>query len=102
MATMFSGCISLVSLDLSYFDTSQVVQIQYMFKNSISLKYLDLSNFNLEKVKRMENMFENCKNIEYINFRKTNINNDLEKGDNIFLGTSNNFIICTQSSLLIS
>ena len=102
MATMFSGCISLVSLDLSYFDTSQVVQIQYMFKNSISLKYLNLSNFNLEKVNRMENMFENCKNIEYINFGNTNINNNLENRDNIFLGTSKNFIICTQSSLLIS
>ena len=47
MNFMFSDCSSLVSLDLSGFDTSNVREMNAMFSNCSSLVFLDLSGFTL-------------------------------------------------------
>ena len=57
---MFSGCSSLDSLDLSNFDTSQVMQMDYMFSGCSSLTSLNLTNFNTSQVTLMDSMFMNC------------------------------------------
>ena len=64
---MFSCCYSLVSIDLSSFDTSNVLNMQSMFSGCNSLVSLDLSNFNTSKVERMGSMFVNCWSLIYIN-----------------------------------
>nr|WP_220431722.1 BspA family leucine-rich repeat surface protein [Segatella copri] len=60
MGYMFQDCISLMSLDLSHFDTSKVTDMSYMFANCSSLTSLDLSHFDTSKVTGMSYMFANC------------------------------------------
>ena len=60
MSAMFFNCKSLISLDLSNFDTSQVTNMQSMFYNGWSLASLDLSNFDTSQVANMDSMFMGC------------------------------------------
>ena len=63
MSNMFSGCKSLIDLDLSNFDTKKVTNMENMFLDCISLKNLDLLNFNTSNVVIMCRMFYNCKSL---------------------------------------
>ena len=63
MDYMFSDCSSLVSLDLSNFNTINVEIMGYMFGDCSSLVSLDLSNFNTSNVKNMESMFYGCSSL---------------------------------------
>ena len=66
MNGMFDGCKKLSSLDLSSFDTSNIVQMANMFRNCKALTVLDLSNFNTLKVTTMQNMFKWCSSLQNI------------------------------------
>ena len=66
MASMFSGCSALTSIDLSTFDTSAVADMSSMFKDCSSLSLLNLNNFNTSAVTTMANMFDGCSNIKLI------------------------------------
>ena len=57
---MFSRCSSLVTVDLSSFDTSNVVRMSGMFSSCRSLVSLNLSNFNTSNVVDMQGMFFQC------------------------------------------
>ena len=59
MIGMFYGCSSLLSLDLSNFNTQNVASMEGMFFNCSSLSS-DLSNFNTQNVKSMIYMFYSC------------------------------------------
>ena len=50
---MFEGCISLKELDVSNWDTSEVINMEGMFGGCASLKELDVSNWNTSKVTNM-------------------------------------------------
>ena len=63
MSGMFINCISLTSLIISNFNTSNVVFMNSMFRNCISLKNLNLNNFVGTKIEFIESMFENCENL---------------------------------------
>ena len=54
---MFYGCNSLISLDLSKFNTQNVTNMGYMFYNCESLISLNILKFNTQNVTNMENMF---------------------------------------------
>ena len=54
---MFYGCSSLTSLDLSNFNTSNVIDMNNMFYGCSSLTSLDLSNFDTSNVLFMNYMF---------------------------------------------
>ena len=60
MSSMFYGCSSLTSLDLSNFNTSSVMNMSSMFFMCSYLTSLDLSSFNTSKVTSMERMFLQC------------------------------------------
>ena len=60
MTSMFWGCSALSSLDLSNFNTANVMYMGNMFFNCSALSSLTLSNFNTEKVESMGNLFEGC------------------------------------------
>ena len=47
MEGMFSGCDSLINLDLSNFDTSNLRNMKYMFHECDNLASVDLSGFAL-------------------------------------------------------
>ena len=63
---MFYECSSLTSLNLSSFNTNNVINMECMFSECSSLTFLNLSNFNSKYVINMEYMFlgvnkKNCK-----------------------------------------
>ena len=57
MGIMFHGMSSLTSLNLSNFDTSKVTNMQWIFFGMRSLTTLNLSSFNTSKVTDMSYMF---------------------------------------------
>lgn len=57
---MFAECGFLTEVDLSAFDTSNVVNMEAMFTGCEKLKSLDLSKFNTSKVTNMLCMFSDC------------------------------------------
>ena len=71
MNSMFSGCSSLINLDLSSFHTFNVIDMSYMFSKCSSLIILDLSNFITSDVEKMTQMFFECTsltNLDLSNF----------------------------------
>lgn len=64
MPCMFSGCRSLIDLDLSSFDTHNVKFMQCMFEWCTSLKNLDISGLDTSNVRYMNNMFWHCESLQ--------------------------------------
>jgi len=46
---MFNGCSSLKDINLSNFNTQNVINMNAMFERCSSLKEINLSNFNTQK-----------------------------------------------------
>jgi len=90
---MFYGCSSLISLNLSNFDTSNVNSMSSMFSGCSSLISLNLSNFNTSNVNSMSSMFSGCANLEYINLINFNESRLIFRAY-IFEGVPNNFVVC--------
>ncbi|EQA5415609.1 BspA family leucine-rich repeat surface protein [Enterococcus faecalis] len=63
MEGMFSGCSGLTSLDVSKFDTSAVTSMEGMFSGCSSLSSLDVSKFNTSQVTSMTSMFNGCSSL---------------------------------------
>jgi surface protein len=77
MGFMFYECQSLKSLDLSSLNTSNVYNMTGMFSKCSSLESLDLSSFNTMKVRGMNYMFYYCESLQSINlssFNTINVN----------------------------
>ena len=66
MGYMFRRCDSLISLDLSYFDTSQATRMTSMFDGS-ALVDLNLSSFDTSQVTNMNEMFSWCSDLISVN-----------------------------------
>ena len=66
MNYMFQSCPKLTSIDVSHFDTSKVTDMTQMFNGCYSLTSLDLSSFNTSKVTDMLWMFHSCINLQTI------------------------------------
>ena len=54
MSDMFRNCSLLKELNISNFNTNNVIYMSYMFRNCSLLKKLNLSNFNTKNVTDME------------------------------------------------
>ena len=72
---MFYGGDNIISIDLSSFDTKNIINMKNMFMFCINLKSIDLSNFNTTNVENMENMFYRCKNLIKLNLTSFDIKN---------------------------
>ena len=73
---LFSECSSLISIDLSNFNTNNVTNMSSMFYRCSSLKNIVLSNFKTQNVTDMCSMFDGCsslKNIDLFNFNTQNV-----------------------------
>ena len=75
MISMFGDCSSLTSLDLSSFNTSKVIYMSSMFDGCSSLTSLDLSNFNTSNVIDMQLMFNNCSSLTSLDLSNLNTSN---------------------------
>ena len=72
MSSMFSGCSSLESLDLSHFDTRNVTDMTAMFEDCSSLESLDLSHFDTQNLATMGWMFVDCSSLKELNLSSFN------------------------------
>ena len=75
MERMFSYCSSLTSLDLTSFSTSKVTDMSDMFYNCSSLTSLDLSSFNTMNVTSMFQMFSYCESLIALDLSSFNTSN---------------------------
>ena len=76
MCNMFGICSSLTVLDVSRFNTSNVTDMRAMFYNCSSLTNLDVANFNTSKVTNMSYMFRSCSGLtglDLTNFNTANV-----------------------------
>ena len=71
---MFYRCFSLTNLNLSYFNTQNVINMSHMFEFCISLTNLNLSNFNTQNVTNMSSIFKYCNSLTKNNI----ITNDIK------------------------
>ena len=84
---MFVNCYSLISIDVSNFNTSSLTNLGTMFCNCTSLKSIDLSNFDTSNVQYMDNLFNGCKNLTYLNLSNFDTSNVIYM-HNMFKGCS--------------
>lgn len=66
---MFANCYNLVNLDLSSFNTAKVNYMDSMFSGCSSLERLDLSSFTQNTLYTIYNMFDNCVSLEFLDIR---------------------------------
>ena len=80
MNSMFSRCGNLKNINFSSFDTGRVTDMSCMFFGSKNLEDIDLSSFDTRNVINIENMFASCdnlKNIDLSSFDTRNVINML-------------------------
>ena len=65
---LFRGCGNIISIDLSSFDSSEVIDMVQMFSICYQLKEVNLNNLNILKVKNMSHLFNKCFDLEKITF----------------------------------
>ncbi len=87
MEGMFAYMSSLTSLDVSNFDTSNVTDMSNMFNAMSSLTSLDVSNFDTSKVTNMNNMFSEMLNLTTIYSNSFDISS-LENSEGMFWNTT--------------
>jgi len=66
LTAFLQGCISLTDVDLSSFNTANVTGMVSMFNNCCSLEKLDVSGFDTSKVERMSYMFAYCNKLKQL------------------------------------
>ena len=72
---MFSECKYLTNINLSNFNTQNVINMSFMFKECESLTNINLSNFNTQNVADISFMFYRCKSLRNIDLSKFNTQN---------------------------
>ena len=88
---MFQNLVNIVYIDLSGFDTSQVVKMNYMFYGCHSLTSIVLGTFDTKKVENMGSIFYECnslKEIDVSGFDTSSVTNMASMFSDCFLLTS--------------
>ena len=85
MNEIFSGCSSLIELDLSNFKIHDNIPINYLFSGCSSLKELNISNFTGLNISNSKRMFYGCSSLINLNIPFIYIN-DKNKFEKIFEG----------------
>jgi len=75
MSYMFDGCSNLTNINLSSFNTQNVRYMSCMFYGCSKLTNIDLSSFNTQNVIYMSYMFDGCSNLTNINLSSFNTQN---------------------------
>ena len=67
MRNMFYNCSSLTNLDLSSFDTFNVIDMSFLFDNCRLIEDINLENLNTSNTVFMRGMFNGCQSLAHIN-----------------------------------
>ena len=93
---------SIIDIDLSLFDTSEIISMKSMFANCYYLKNINLQNKNLSKVTIISEIFINCENLQNVSFNNIDASNIIYM-ESIFTNCKNltniNFINVNFSSI---
>ena len=71
---MFYKCLNLKNIDLTFFDTTNIINMSHMFAYN-KLKNIDLSTFKTIKVEKMDYLFAYCENLEQIDLTSFDTSN---------------------------
>ena len=85
---MFYRCSSLISIDISSFNTKKVKIMDKMFYRCSSLISLNLSHFNTQSISSMKSMFNGCSSLTSIDLSNAIIGTK-NKFNSLFYGCSN-------------
>ena len=77
---IFCGCDSLISIDLSNFNTKNVTNMRNMFYFCNLLSSIDLTNFNTQNVTNLKSMFSYCNSLSSLNLSNFNTQNVTNMG----------------------
>ena len=88
MNNLFGYCSGLTFLDLSGFDTSRVERMSYMFANCTQLEAVDITGLDARNVIEMQYMFQGCKNLVFLDLSTCNTGR-AEHMNNMFAGCTN-------------
>ena len=95
MASLFADCNLAKSLDLSDFNTSQVVSMNKMFSGCSSLIELNLINFDVSKVNNLASMFYNCNSITSLDLSSFELISDIStRNEDRIIELENMFLNC--------
>ena len=86
---MFNQCNSLITLNISSFNTSSAEDMDHMFSSCHSIKELDISSFNTGNVVDMEKMFDNMFSLTTIYASENFTVEKVTKGSNMFINDAN-------------
>ena len=64
MRGMFQSCESLKKINLSTFNTQNVIDMSFLFYKCKSLTSIDLSNFTIQNFTNIEKIFFGCKSLK--------------------------------------
>ena len=84
MGRLFFLCHSLVSLDLSHFDASNVVEMDSTFRESRNLITVNLTNFDASKVVYMGGLFKDCSSLISLDMSTFKTSDELRDTRNMF------------------
>ena len=95
-------CKSLVNIDLSKIDTSEVRDMSEMFSGCESVAYIDISKFNIGKVERHKDMFKGCKKLRVIKADEGNydIGFNYNERDSVYTGCENLEVRCSGGKVI--
>ena len=96
MSYMFAHCSSLKELNVSNFDTRRVVDMYGAFEFCHSLVKLDLSNFNTSNVNNMAYMFYGCLSLQELDLSNFSIKNVIYNLNMFRQCSKLNYIKCTE------
>ena len=88
---------NIISIDLSDFNSSSLINIDNIFLGCKKLLALDISNFNFEKIENSINIFNGLENLRYINIYNTKNLNKINLSELIDL----NLTVC-QNDIIIN
>lgn len=97
MESMFYGCRSLTTLDLSNFRTSSITNMDNMFLNCQQLISLNIQNFDTSNVEHMNRIFYHCSSLISLNINSFNTSNVVQP-QFCFDGVGNEIILFVDSS----
>ena len=66
MSKFLKGCNNLLHIDFSNFNSSSLINISEMFNGCSSIKSLNLSSFNTPNVIDMSGLFNDCSSLEFL------------------------------------
>ena len=100
MSHMFYNCKSLLSLDLSTFETSNVTNMEYMFYGCNQLSNINLISFNTSSVIDMNHMFYFCSSLKFLDLSKFYSLNTINMGYTFYGCSSLQYIYFSNINLI--